>query len=186
MTDEKKKDEKAKKESKDEQSDKLAVQRPSMWEPLDLMRNLDAEFDEFRRAIERSIWWPTAWRRPTKARWGEPGWLGTRQPILDIRDTGPELVIEAEMPGIPKENIDIQVTESAIEICGEVKTEEKDETKGYVRQERSYSTCYRQVPLPSEVEPAKVDATIKDGILRIRLPKKKPQEGERPHKVDVK
>ena len=186
MTDEKENENKSEQESEDTNSDKLARRRPNMWEPLDLMRSLDAEFDEFRRAIERNLWWPTAWRRPTMARWGEPGWLGARQPILDIKDTGKELIIEAEMPGIPKENIDIQVTENAIEICGEMRTREKDEKEGYVRQERSYSTCYRQVPLPAEVEPGQVDAELKDGILRITMPKKKPTEETKKHKVNVK
>jgi len=177
---------KSKKDSKDEHPGKLAVNRSYMWEPLDLMRSLDAEFDEFRRAIERNLWWPTVWRRPTMESWGEPGWLGTRLPILDIRDTGKELVIEAEMPGIPKENIDIQVTEKAIEICGEMRSEEKDGREGYVRQERSYSTCYRQVPLPAEVEPNQVNAELKDGILTITMPKRKPKEEIKKHKVNVK
>ena len=118
--------------------------------------------------------------------WPEIERTWTKQPLMDIKDTGKELVIEAELPGIPKENIDIKLTENSIEICGEVKSEEKEEKEGYYRQERSYSTCYRNIPLPSEVIPNKADAKLEDGVLHIKLPKKKPTTKEKAHKVNVK
>lgn len=181
-----KKDEGIKKETKSGKPEKLAVKEPALWKPMDIMRSLDEEFEEFRRNIERSLWWPTRWGAPIWMRWPEIDWAATRQPLMDIKDTGNELVIEAEMPGIPKENIDIQLTENSIEICGEVKSEEKEEKKGYYRQERSYSTCYRQMPLPAEIIPSKAEATLEDGILHIKIPKKKPTTKEKAHKVNVK
>jgi HSP20 family protein len=106
--------------------------------------------------------------------------------IMDIKDTGEELLIEAEMPGIPKENIDIQLTENSIEICGEIREEVKKDQEGYIRQERSYTTCQRQMPLPAEIVPDKADATLADGILHIKLPKKKPTPKEKTHTLKVK
>lgn len=184
-----------KKERKTEKAEKLAVQEPFLWHPMDVMRRLDEEFEEFKRNIEGSLWWSAGWRRPalmrlpklrSAIRWPEVDWTETRMPLVDIKDTGKELVLEAEMPGIPKEDIDIQVTENSIEICGEVKTEKKEEEKGYYRQERSYSKCFRQMPLPAEVIPNKADATLKDGVLHIKIPKKKPTPKVKTHKIKIK
>lgn len=191
MTKKKEKTGKAsKKEKMPEKSEKIEVQESSSWLPLDIMQSLDEEFDEFRRNIER-------WLRKRRSRirstmltwpeyyWPKLEWAGIRQPLMDIKDTGKELVIEAEMPGIPKENIEIQLTEKSIEICGGVKSEET-EGNGYHRRERSYSTCYRRVPLPADVIPTKADATLEHGILHIKLLKKKPATKEKVHAVKIK
>lgn len=180
-----------KRDTKPEKPEKLAVREPSRWYPGDIMRGLNEEFDAFRRSIGQALWWPRSTIGSSLLAWPEYywpklDWADTRKPLMDIKDTGKELVIEAEMPGISKENIDIQLTERSIEICGEVKTEEEGEEEGYYRQERSYSTCYRRIPLPAEVIPNKADATLEDGILQITLPKKKPTSREEAHKVNVK
>jgi HSP20 family protein len=177
--------------TKTKKAEQLAVREPSQWHPWDLMRSLDEEFEEYRRNLERSLWHPARQRRHALLTWPEfywpkLEWAETKMPLMDIKDTGKELVIEAEMPGIPKENIDIKLTENSIEICGEMKTEEKGEEEGYYRQERSYSTCYRQMLLPSEVIPQKADATLENGILHIKLPKKEPTPEVEAHTVKVK
>jgi HSP20 family protein len=185
----KKKGEKVK--TKTKKAEQLAVRESSPWNPIDMMRSLDEEFEEFRRNLEMSLWNHTRRRRHVLMTWPEfyspkLEWAETKMPLMDIRDTGKELVIEAEMPGIPKENIDIQLTENSIEVCGEVKKEEKEEKEGYYRQERSYSTCYRQMPLPAEIIPSKADATLDKGILKIKLPKKEPTPEFETHTIKVK
>jgi len=180
-----------KKEKKTEKAEKLIAREPSLWHPLGMARRLDEEFDELRRNFERSFFWPGGLRRPMLFRapdfhWPEIDWTETRMPLVDIKDTGKELVLEAEMPGIPKENIDIKVTEDSIEICGEVKTVEKEEEEGYYRHERSYSKCFRQMPLPTEVIPEKADATLKEGGLHIKIPKKKPTSKAKGHSIKIK
>lgn len=181
----------AKKEKKTEKAEKLIVREPSLWHPLGMARRLDEDLEEFRRNIERSFFWSGSLRRQMLLRapnfhWPEIDWTETRMPLVDIKDTGKELVLEAEMPGIPKENIDIKVTENSIEICGEVKTVEKEEEEGYYRHERSYSRCFRQMPLPTEVIPDKADATLKEGILHIKIPKKKATSKEKGHTIKIK
>jgi HSP20 family protein len=183
---------KSKKEGKDEQkTEKLAVKEQPNWPQKDMIRSFEDEYEDFRRNIERALWWPHSRIGSTLLNWPEfywpkLDWAETRKPLVDIRDTGEELIIEAEMPGIQKENIDIQLTENSIEICGEMKTEEEEDEEGYFHQERRYTTCYRQVPLPSEVIPDKADATLEDGILYITLPKKKPAPKEKVHSVKIK
>jgi HSP20 family protein len=181
-----KKEKENKKKEESDRPEKLAVREPAFWRPRDIMRSLDEDFREFRRDLERSLLWPTRWGAPIWMKYPQIDWSTTKQPLLDIKDTGKEIIIEAEMPGIPKENIEINVTENSIEISGKIKSEEEEEKEGYYRQERSYSTCYRQIPLPADVIPSKVDATLEDGILHIILPKKKPTAKKKGHKVKVK
>ena len=187
----KKKDKKEKETKKEEESEKLAVRETALMWPWNIFRGFDEEFDGLRRDIQRSLLWPRSRIGSTLIPWPDYFWSNTglsetRMALLDIKDTGDELVIEAEMPGIPKENIDIQLTENSIEICGEMQSQEKDEKKGYIRQERSYSTCVRHMPLPSEIIPDKADAILEDGILRIKLPKKNPTTKEKVRTLKVK
>ncbi len=180
------------KEGKDKKgSEKLAVKGRSNWPQGDRIRSLEDEYEDFIRNIERALLWPRSRIGNTLLNWPEfywpkLDWAETRKPLVDIRDTGKELVIEAEMPGIPKENIDIQLTEDSIEICGEMKTEEEEKEKGYFHKERRYTTCYRKVPLPSEVIPGKADATLENGILHITLPKKETSPKDKVHSVKIK
>lgn len=192
MTEKKEKNVKIeKKEKKPEESAKLTLQQPTMvWNPFDMVRRFDEEFEDFRRDIEQSFWGPSFMTRPRlfslpnfifpEARFPE-----VKQMLMDIKDTGKEFVVEAEMPGIPKENIDIELTEDGIVVCGNVECKEEDEEEGYYKQERSYSKCFRQIPLPEEIIPSKADAKIEDGILKIVLPKKNPIQEPKTHKLKV-
>lgn len=156
----------------------------SLWEPWSVMKSIEEEFEEFRKYMERSLISPF-WRSPL-IRLQDIEFPETKMPLMDIKDAEKELIIETEMPGIPKENIDIRLTENSIEICGERKEEEKDEKEGYYRQERRYSRCIRRTPLPAEVIPEKAEATLQDGILKITIPKKKPSPKVKEHKIEVK
>lgn len=177
----------SKKEKNPEGSKKLRVLEKRMtWNPMEMMRRLDEEFENFRRDVERNVFGSSFMAKPRHFRWNEIQFPEIKEPLMDIKDTGKELVIEAEMPGIPKENIDIQVTENSIEVCGEIEKKEDDEKEGYYRQERSYSRCYRQMPLPEKIIPTKADAKLENGILKITLPKKTPRPEPKSHKLKVK
>ncbi len=97
-----------------------------------------------------------------------------RSPLLDIKDTGNQLKVTAELPGLRKENLDIDVTENLLTLKGKMDLEkqEKNKKKGYYFRERKASSYYRTVSLPAEVIPAKAKANFKDGILELTLLKK--------------
>lgn len=183
-----------KKGEQTKEQNRMAIMEPMMWHPQEIMRRLDREFEDFRRNFERSFWWPKWWNEVGLESGfslaGRPGMrlATTRTPLMDIKDTGSELVIKAEMPGVPKENIDVHLTETSIEICGEIRTEEKEDGEDYLRRERRYSTCFRQVPLPAEVLPDEADATMEEGILRVVVPKKKtePMAREKARRVKIR
>ena len=107
-------------------------------------------------------------------RWLEPD---MKQTAIDIIDTGKEFKVVAEMPGVSKNDIDVSITDNNISICGEMKTEIEDKNKDYVRHERSYSTLCRSMAFPQEVNPDKAEATLKDGILEVKVAKKTPTKG---------
>lgn len=95
------------------------------------------------------------------------------EPLADIYETGKEVVAKIELPGINKEDISIRATDDGIEIKGEKKDEvrEEDRKKGRYRLERSYSGFYRYFSLPDNADANKIDASYKDGLLEIKIPK---------------
>lgn len=151
--------------------------------PADFLKEMDKTLDEFRRGFENMLT-PirTGWLRPWFPRFELPE---IREACADLIDAGSEYRICAEMPSISKENLNITVTPRAIEISAEAKTDVKKEKEGFVRQERGYSRIYRSLTFPDEVVPDNAEATLKDGLLEIRVPKKTPTEIKK-HKLEVK
>lgn len=97
---------------------------------------------------------------------------------VDMFEDGNDLVIKADLPGIKKEEISVDFTDDIITISGEKKSEEKTERKDYYRVERSYGSFVRKLRLPVEIQVDKTNASFKDGVLEIRMPKtesKKPK-----------
>jgi HSP20 family protein len=92
-------------------------------------------------------------------------------PAIDVADGENEIVVKAEVPGCKAEDIDISVHGNTLTISGEKKAEEEKKEKGYYHLERSYGSFRREIGLPSEVESDKVEASCKNGVLTINLPK---------------
>jgi HSP20 family protein len=123
-----------------------------------------------------------SWMRPWSP-WFEL--LEVREPSTDLVDAGKEYRVHAEIPGVPKENLNITVTARGIEIEGEAKTEIEEEKERFVRRERAYSRVHRSLAFPEEVVPDQAEATLKDCLLEVRIPKKTPTEVKK-HKVAIK
>ena len=144
---------------------------PTVWTPWDLFENMD-----------RLFWddpWMPGWRRRWPAARLSERWLDTETKItpLDLVDTGKEFKVFAELPGVAKKDLEVNVTSNGISICGETKMETKKNDEGYIRRERSYSTICRNMAFPEEVDPSQAEATLKDGILEVVVPKKTPTHG---------
>jgi HSP20 family protein len=111
-----------------------------------------------------------------------------REPYADIIDTGAEIKVVVELPGMVKEDITINATSDTLEISAESKTE-KEEKEGegeYVYRERGYASFKRVLTLPAEVIPEKTDATFSNGVLEVVMPKKEPIPAEKKVKVGIK
>ncbi|MGQ9720311.1 MAG: Hsp20/alpha crystallin family protein [Candidatus Jordarchaeum sp.] len=101
-----------------------------------------------------------------------------RSIYADIQETDNDITIIAEIPGVRKEDININATEDRVEISAEIgiEKEETEKEMEYIRKERRYKKFYRSFKLPVEVIPDKAKATYKNGILELRLPKKEGRE----------
>lgn len=106
-------------------------------------------------------------------------------PRLDITETGTTVEVTAELPGMEKKDIDITLDGDLLVIKGEKKHETEEKDRCYHRVERRYGSFYRSVRLPYEVKSEKIDATFKDGILTVKLPKVKADETKKITHVNV-
>ena len=104
-------------------------------------------------------------------------------PAVDLSEQEDKFVLTADLPGIDKENINLSITDDVVTLKGSRKTESEDNRKGYHRVERSYGSFQRSFRIPGGVDNAKVDASFKNGVLNVVLPK--PEEN-RPRQIDVK
>ncbi len=150
---------------------------PSILEPYqssDLWMEFDRAFERFRRDF-KDLLWPSELPMTRE--------METRMPAIDLEDKGDKYVMTAEVPGFKNEEIEINVWDSAVEISGCRETAQDEETKGYVRKERSSESFYRRMALPEEVKIENAEANLKNGILELVLPKKVPKKKK---KVPIK
>jgi HSP20 family protein len=109
--------------------------------------------------------------------------IETRMPAVDLEDRGDKYVMSAEVPGFKNDEIEINVWDSSVEISGCREMTQDEESKGYVRKERSSESFYRRMALPEEVKVEDAEANLKNGILELVLPKKVPKKKK---KVSIK
>jgi Molecular chaperone (small heat shock protein) len=109
--------------------------------------------------------------------------IGTVAPYVDVAEKEGKLVIKADIPGVKKEDISVNVKGDMLEIGAERKEDTEEKGEGYLRRERTYGRYYRAIPLPAEVDKEKVNATFEDGVLSIELPK---VEGKEVKKIEIK
>jgi HSP20 family protein len=97
----------------------------------------------------------------------QAGWL----PAVDVRESDDAFTFTAELPGIGKEEVEITVEDSVLTLSGERRFNESDEEKNYRRIERAYGAFSRSFTLPSAVDAERIEATFKDGLLTVTVPK---------------
>ena len=102
----------------------------------------------------------------------------------DIVDTGPAYRFETELPGVAKENVEIRVRGSTVEVKSKTAAESEKKDAEYLHRERSVQSFYRAVELPEPVIGSEAKATLKDGVLTLELPKVRPTPA--PEAVEVK
>jgi HSP20 family protein len=100
-----------------------------------------------------------------------PEWEEAWSPSVDVSETKDNVIINAEIPGMNKEDVKVSVQDNVLTLSGERKQEKEEKNANYHRIERSYGSFSRSFTLPTSVQADKVKATYKDGILKITLPK---------------
>lgn len=147
--------------AKEKESKAVAPWRPfselPQWE-----REMDRMMEDFfgRRFLPR---WPERWFRTEG--------LQLHAPAVDVFEEKDEIVVKAEIPGIEKDSIEVNLSDHILTIKGEKKQEEEVKEENYYRSERSYGSFVRTLELPKDVQADKVKATFKNGVLEVRMPK---------------
>lgn len=136
------------------------------WRPLsmDMTRwesQMDRMMEDFFGRTMRP-WFPTRWLRGD----GE-----IAAPVVDVYEEKDEVVVKAELPGLEKSDIEVNISDSELTLKGEKKQEQEIKEENFHRRERSYGAFLRTVELPSDVQADKVKASFKNGVLEVRVPK---------------
>lgn len=135
------------------------------------------ELTRIERNIERMFedLWPRPWRSLMDFGWPRHRHLladmETTAPAIEISEDKNDVLVKAELPGMKKEDLEINVEERLLTIRGEKKKEEERKGEGYFYSERSYGAFERCIEIPRDVQSDKAHASFKDGVLEVRLPK---------------
>src|SRR5213594_372948 len=102
-------------------------------------------------------------------RWGGSWGIERFSPQVDIFERDGKLVLRADLPGMTKDDVKVEVTEDAVVIEGERKHEHEEKEEGVYRSERSYGRFHREIPLPEGVDTDSATANFKNGVLEVTL-----------------
>jgi HSP20 family protein len=125
-----------------------------------LQEEMNHLFDEFKSGL------PFA-----RTFWLEP--VSDFNAKVDMKDSEKTIEVSAELPGVEMKDIEVKVEGNALSIKGEKHSEKEEKEKNYYRMERSYGSFYRLLPLPCTVEKDSIEASYKDGVLKVVMPKAK-------------
>lgn len=115
-----------------------------------------------------------------------PAVFGERRfPALDMTDKEDRVEITAELPGVAREDVTVEAANGGLVIRGEKKSEHEEKGENAYVLERGYGSFMRRLPLPFEPDPGRIEASFKDGVLRITVPK--PEEAkQQPQTIEIK
>ena len=176
-TQQQKTNEKAMTTRKDQQSEQTGMARrgesyPSRSgsSPFSFMRRFSEEMDR----LFGDFGFGASWLTPSFGRqWPSSDLSEFRQglwaPNVETFERAGKLVIRANLPGLSKDDVNVEVTDNAITISGERRNENEERREGYYRSECSYGSFYRQIPLPEGVDADDANATFNNGVLEITL-----------------
>lgn len=122
-----------------------------------LQKEMDELFDSFTRGFFEM--------EPFESR------MTSFAPRIDVSESGKEITVTAELPGMDEKDVDLSISREALVIKGEKKDEKEEKGKTYYRMERSFGSFTRTIPLPAEADIDKVEASYKKGVLRVSVPK---------------
>ena len=138
-------------------------------------------FSSFRREVDRLF---DDFFAPSEARsFAAPG--AALWPSLDVRETDQGYTVTAELPGLEQQDVELNLRDNVLVISGEKRQEKSDGDNGRSYTERTYGRFERTLPLAAEVDAEKVEATFKNGILTVALPKN-PQARDKARRIEIR
>jgi HSP20 family protein len=138
-----------------------------------LHRDMDRLFDDFVGGMARPMQMTGSWS------------FGDVAPSVDVTEDDKAFHVAVELPGMDEKDIDLTLTDGLLTIRGEKRDTQESKGKDFYRKERSFGAFRRALPIPGEVDDAKIDASFKKGVLSITLPKSEEARKKIRH-IDVK
>jgi HSP20 family protein len=111
---------------------------------------------------------------------GSPGrrWI----PPMDLVETDDHLVLRADLPGLDRDDVSIEIKDGVLTVSGERRAEHESKTDAFYRVERAFGSFSRSLNLPDGIDAEKVEAAFEKGVLEVRIPK---PEQRKPHRVEI-
>ena len=169
---------KEKKETK-EQSTELVKTEPkpvTAATPFGFMRRFATDMERLFEEFE-GFRFPSIFGReffPFTREFEHVGWV----PEIEVLRKNGEFIVRADLPGLKRDDVKVELTEGLLTISGERKEEKEEKREGYYRSERSYGSFFRQIPLPEGAKTDTAKAEFNDGVLEITMqaPAREPQK----------
>ena len=140
------------------------------WDPF---RDLISIQDRMNRLFEQTL---------SRSRGEEGSAAATWTPAVDIYETLDTIVLKAELPGVVREDIEIQIDDNTLTLKGERRFSKDVQEESYLRIERTFGSFHRCFTLPATIQQEKIRAVCRDGVLELTLPK---AEGSRPKRIAI-
>jgi len=133
-----------------------SMEPSNYWNPSSVLQEMERVFDEVRLGLGNIPF----------------GLTGQRLPAVDLRDEGDHYLAEAELPGVRKDDVSIEVGDGTLIVRAERESGTEEKKEDYIRRERGYLSFYRHIPLPQNADTSKATAKMENGLLRVTVPKK--------------
>ncbi|MBA3859484.1 MAG: hypothetical protein C0507_21480 [Cyanobacteria bacterium PR.3.49] len=121
-----------------------------------LQEEMNKLFEDFTRGFHKPLWLEAVSDFNTK---------------VDIKDNDKNIEVTAELPGVELKDIEVLVEDKSLIIKGEKRSEKEEKDKSFYRMERSYGSFYRELPMPCAIDKEAIEASYKDGVLKVTLAK---------------
>jgi HSP20 family protein len=144
------------------------------WDPFNVFQRFNQQMDRMFGDIGSGREWRSA----------RPGSTSLWAPQIEAFQRGDQFIVRADLPGLKKDDVEIEVTDKAITLRGERKEEHEENREGFYRTERSYGSFYREIPLPEGAITESAKANFKDGVLELTV-QAPPREVSRGRRIEI-
>ena len=160
----------------------VALKTPETGNPFQMMRrftqNMERLFEDF-QGFSFPNFFSTDFA-PFRPEFETPEWM----PQIEVLQNNGQFTVRADLPGLTKDDVKVEITDEFLTISGERKEETEEKREGFYRSERRYGSFYRQIPLPDGAKTENGAATFVNGVLEITIPAPKAEPSTR--KLEIK
>lgn len=171
------------KDDKQKGNMEVAVRTPETVNPFQMMRRFTKDMERLFEDFQ-GFSFPNFFKTdfaPFRMELDKVEWV----PPLEVLHNNGQFMVRADLPGLTKDDVTVELTDDVLTISGERKEEKEEKREGFYRSERSYGSFYRQIPLPEGAKTENVAATFNNGVLEITVPVPKVEPSTRKVEINV-